>query len=147
LRLDLPSTATTADRLAGCVLLGACALAVLCGATQHTAGLALAAASVALTAMQAALWTRSSRAPRPLHLECSVEGGLWLGLSDGSRAVATLGTGTRILGDTLYVDLRYSIDGGRPRRWRSWLTALDVDAHDLRRWTVVLPASGRAASS
>ena len=61
-------------------------------------------------------------------------------------AVMTIGVGTRLVGPSVFLDLlAASIPAGKPLR--TWLTPLDVPTQAIRRWSVVLPHSGRVACS
>jgi hypothetical protein len=58
----------------------------------------------------------------------------------------TVSVGTRLLGPSVFLDLlAASNPAGKPLR--IWLTPLDVPIQAIRRWSVILPRSGRAACS
>jgi hypothetical protein len=146
LRLEWPAI-TAADRLAAAlVALAGAFVALQCavhGALLEM-GAALACTVIVLIA-QASLWTRSRRRG-PAVLERDARGNLWWEEHAKARVPARLGPGTRVLGRSLLLDIEPADPGGFERR-RAWLTTLDQPAEALRRWTVVLPTSGREACS
>jgi hypothetical protein len=95
--------------------------------------------------MQAFSWTRSRLHP-PRWLECAVDGQVQVRVGGGPPGPARLRSTTRRLGPSVFLDVEYT-HGRRRLRYRRWLTALDVPADALRRWSVVLPTCGRAACS
>lgn len=145
LRLEWPAI-TAADRLAAALVALAGAFAALQCAV-HGARPAMGAAlafTVIVLIMQASLWTRSRRRG-PAILERDARGNLWWE-EHAKRVPARLGPGTRVLGRSLLLDIEPADPGAFQRR-RAWLTTLDQPAEALRRWTVVLPTSGREACS
>jgi hypothetical protein len=146
LRLELPPV-TFADR-------ATCVLVVLAGgfaamelAARARPGMALLAAglAIAVAVTRALFWTQSRFAPATV-LERVPDGTLRVRMDGRPAAVATLGTGTRTVGASVYLEFDYPVDRRRTR-CRRWLTPLDVPAEMLRRWMVVLPGSGRVARS
>jgi hypothetical protein len=140
--LDLP-VVTIADRATA-------ALAVLAGAFGawvlarhgHTAiACVTLCAGATVACMQVLLWTRSSLRPR-LRLERDPDGALRVHARGTTPVPATVGPGTRRLGISVFLDIRF-VRNGRRARYGRWLTPFDVPAAALRRWTVVLPSSGR----
>jgi hypothetical protein len=147
LRLEWPAI-TAADWLAAAlVALAGGFVALQCAVHDAwpAAGVALAATVIVLI-LQATLWTRSRRRG-PAVLERDARGHLWWQERAGAaRVPARLGPGTRVLGRSLLLEIE-PVDPGRFGRRRAWLTTLDLPAEALRRWTVVLPTSGREACS
>lgn len=146
LRLDIPAV-TLADRT-GCALVAAAGVvAAVQWATAGRPWLAVAAAvaATALVTAQAISWTRSRTLPQTV-LERDAGGHLQLRVDGRLATDVTLGPSSRVLGPSVFLDLRYALDGRR-RRCLRWLLPLDVEPGALRRWTVVLPASGCVARS
>jgi hypothetical protein len=98
--------------------------------------------SALCVASQASLWLRDRRGPR--WLECTPDGTLQLHQAGMEPMRVRLGVSTRLLGASLLVEVRYGHTAGE-KRSRCWLTPLDLPRDALRRWTVVLLASGRVA--
>lgn len=144
--LELPPV-TLADRIAAVLVAvaGAHGAAVLAGQGATTAAAVVVCASALVVVGQAAGWTRTGRRA-PLRLERRPDGSLRVRTAAGYAVPAWLGTGTRRVGSTVFLDVRLAIDG-RPARYRRWLTRFDLPRAELRRWSVVLPGSGRAACS
>ena len=146
LALELPPV-TFADRLAATLttVAGAYGAAVL--ARQDAVALAavVALTGAVATAMQVVRWARSRRRA-PWRLERGADGLLHVRAGAAPAAPAVLGRGTRRLGPSVFLDVRFAF-GGRTALYRRWLTPLDVPGDLLRRWSVVLPRSGRAACS
>ena len=146
LALELPSV-TVANRLAAALAIGAGTYGanVLAGQGATAAGVVVACAGLAAAGVQVANWTRARTRPG-LRLELRPDGSLQVRAGTGTAVPATLGGGTRRVGPSVFLDVHFAI-GGRTRQYRRWLTPLDVPAAVLRRWSVVLPRSGRAACS
>ena len=146
LRLDWPAV-TAADRSAAVLVgLAGAFVTLQCAIRGEWPGAVLAALVTAgVLATQAFVWTRSSRCG-PCRLERDGEGRLWWQERGMLPAAARLGPGTRVLGPSLLVEVQ-PVDRGRFRRRRAWLTPFDVPRAGLRRWTVVLPSTGREACS
>ena len=140
--LDLPAV-TIADRAtAALVLLAGAFGAWVLYRHGHTAiAFVTLCAGSTVACMQMLLWTRSSLQPR-LRLERDPDGALRVYARGMAPVPATVGPGTRRLGASVFLDIRFVRDGRRARYGR-WLTPFDVPAAALRRWTVVLPSSGR----
>jgi hypothetical protein len=146
LRLEWPAI-TAADRLAAALVAMAGAFVAL-QCVVHGAWPAMGAVlvvTVIVLIMQASLWTRSRRRG-PAVLERDARGNLWWEERAKARLPVRLGPGTRVLGPSLLLEIEPAEPGGVGRR-RAWLTTLDLPAEALRRWTVVLPTSGREACS
>jgi hypothetical protein len=146
LRLEWPAI-TAADRLAAAlVALAGAFVALQCAVhgAWPAAGAALAVTSLVLI-MQGTFWTRSRRRG-PAVLERDAGGHLWWQERAGARVPVRLGPGTRVLGRSLLLEIE-PVEPRQFGRRRAWLTPLDLPAEALRRWTVVLPASGREACS
>jgi hypothetical protein len=146
LRLEWPLV-TAADRFSvALVLLVGAFVAWQCVVHGAWAAAGVAACvALVLVAIQALLWTRSTRR-RPCILERAADGGLLWHEPGRAPVAALLGSGTRVLGQSFWLDVRPAAPGGFRRR-RAWLTRFDLPAVQLRRWTVVLPGSGREAGS
>jgi hypothetical protein len=138
---------TAADRLAAGLTTVATgyAAAMLAGRGQLAlAGVVVLAGALA-TARQVIHWDRSRRGPT-LRLERAADGALQVRAGAAPAVPATLGRGTRRVGPSVFLEVRFA-SGGRSTLYRRWLTPLDVPATLLRRWCVVLPRSGRVACS
>lgn len=110
-------------------------------------GLALAAGAAVLTGtmagiLQARAWWRARRGPGT-RLVRTIDGSLWLE-RDKSRLAVVAGPGSRVLGPSVFLDLRGT---DTQVRHRCWLTPLDLPPGALRRLTLVLPRSGAGAGS
>ena len=79
-------------------------------------------------------------------LEHDSEGTLRLSVGGRAATDVVLGPSTRVLGPSVFLDLRYALDGRR-RRCLRWLLPCDVPSDVLRRWTVVLPSAACVARS
>ncbi len=98
---------------------------------------------VLVTLAQANLWRRARRRTGR-WLECAPDGTLRLHQAGMAPARVRLGASTRLLGASLVIDIRCGNTAGAQRcRW--WLTPFDVPRVVLRRWTIVLLATGRVA--
>ena len=146
LALELPAV-TVADRVAAGLATAAGVYGAAVSAAQGPWLLAVvvASAGVFATAKQVFDWSRSRRRPA-LCLERCTDGTLQVRAGAGPAVPAAIGPGTRRLGPSVFLDLQFA-SGGRPAVYRRWLTPLDVPGVMLRRWSVVLPCSGRAACS
>jgi hypothetical protein len=140
--LDVPAV-TIADRATATlvVLAGAFGAWVLSRHGHAAIACVTLGAGSAVACMQVLLWTRSSLRP-PLRLERDADGALRVHARGAAPVPVTVGPGTRRLGASVFLDIRFVRDGRRARCGR-WLTPFDVPAAVLRRWTVVLPSSGR----
>jgi hypothetical protein len=143
-RLELPAV-TVADRASSMLVVMATAFGVYSAWRQDMAGVAFfccVLGSSIFVVSQASLWLRDRRGPRR-WLECAPDGTLQLHQAGMEPMRVRLGASTRLLGASLLVEVRYGDTAGE--RSRCWLTPLDVPRDALRRWTVVLLASGRVA--
>jgi hypothetical protein len=102
---------------------------------------AATAAGLLAGLLQARAWRRARRAPA-VRLRRAPDGGLWLESAAAAVAVQA-GPATRILGPSVFLDLRASDTQAR----RCWLTPLDLPPGALRRLTLVLPRSGPGTGS
>ncbi|HEX9208575.1 MAG TPA: hypothetical protein VF851_10080 [Steroidobacteraceae bacterium] len=137
---------TVADRAAvGLVLLAGLFAAWACGRAGAIglAALALAVAVVA-AATQVIDWTRSRHAP-PWELERLADGRLQVRRGAGRPVPVAVGSGTRRLGPSVFLDLTFA-NGSCREHCRRWITPCDAPAQSLRRWRVVLPSLGSRAS-
>lgn len=142
--LELPPV-TVADRGAAVVVLLAgpfLALVAWRHGLQPWAFVSVTGAVVAFT-IQVRSWTRSRLRPA-LQLEAAPAGTLRVRLAGGAPLPARLRPASRRIGPSVVLDVEYTV-GPRRQRHRRWLTAWDVPADAVRRLTVVLPRSGRAA--
>jgi hypothetical protein len=146
LALELPPV-TVADRAAAglATVAGLYGAAVLVGPGGWLVASGVACAGALATAMQVRHGFRLRRSPA-LRLERCADGTLQVRAGGGPAVPVAIGRGTRRLGPSVYLDLRFAL-GGRRTAYRRWLTPLDVPGVVLRRWSVVLPRSGRAACS
>jgi hypothetical protein len=146
LALELPPV-TVADRVAAGLATGAglYGAAVLAGQGRWILACGVACAGVLATARQVLDGFRSRRR-LVLRLERCEDGTLQVRVGAGPAVPVAIGRGTRRVGPSVFLDLRFA-SGGRPAVYRRWLTPLDVPGVALRRWSVVLPRSGRAACS
>ena len=135
---------TLAARLAGVLVLLAATFASWNLVVQGHRGLAVLVLAGTALACCLHVALRPSAPPEALRLRLGADGTLYLQTGNAPAAVATLGPGTRRLGPSVFLDLRV-VTAGRRQRVRRWLTPLDVEGADLRRWTVVLPHCGGVA--
>jgi hypothetical protein len=145
---DLEVPAVTLAERASAVLpwLAAAFAAWVCARHELAlAGVLPVLLAACVTARQNQCWTRSRSRPA-LVVEYRTDRVLRVRLRDDGPFPAVLGGGTRLLGPSVFLDLRFAV-GGRQVRCRRWLTVFDVPADTLRRWTVVLPTCGRVACS
>jgi hypothetical protein len=101
------------------------------------AAVGVLAAGVLAGIVQVHCWWRSRRRP-PSRLRRAPDGELWLE-RDGTAVVVGMGPATRLMGPSVFLDLRGT---DTEARYRHWLTPLDLPPADLRRLTLVLPRSG-----
>ena len=139
---------TAADLAVGAMVALATAFlawAVVRSGGSVTASLLLLLAGNSIVALQARSWMRSRGNPARRLVACT-DGSLWLLTAGRDPCRTTIGVGTRTLGPSVFLDLQVeSTPAGE--RFRTWLTPFDVPAAAIRRWTVVLPRSGRLACS
>jgi hypothetical protein len=143
--LEVPAV-TVADRLAGVLVLLAGLFTAWACARAGAVGLAALAGTVAgaVAARQAISWTRSRWQP-PLVLEHLADGRLQVRQGTGRPVPLALGTRTRLLGPSVYLDFTCAFTPREVRCLR-WITPFDVPAQALRRWTVLLPGAASRAS-
>lgn len=110
-----------------------------------TAALLLLLAGSSLVATQVRSWVRSSHQPAR-RLVAYADGSLWLHTAGHAPCHATVGGGTRLIGPSVFLDL-LADSNLAGKRYRAWLTPLDVPTQAIRRWCVVLPRSGRGTGS
>jgi hypothetical protein len=143
--LELPAV-TLADRLADVLaVLAACLLAWACTRAGHaTAGVVVAVLSA--TVAVARLGRGRRKPPRTIRIDLGRQGQLCVARAGQPPRRMYVGRDTRILGPSVYLDLRAETPGP-DARVRRWLTPLDVPGAALRQWSVVLPRCGRPARS
>ena len=145
--LELPPV-TAADQVAGALVVlatGFLAWSGIHSGGSVTVSLLFVLAGSAVVAVQLRRWARAMRQPAR-RLVARTDGSLWLHTTGQAPCRMTLGVGTRLLGPSVFLDLfAASNPAGKPLR--TWLTPLDVPTQAIRRWSVVLPHSGRAACS
>jgi hypothetical protein len=112
---------------------------------RHGFGLLAATAPLVALAVSARVWTQSRLRAGP-RLERRADGTLSVCGAGETAIPALLGRRTRRLGPSVFLEVGF-VRNGRRTRYVRWLTPFDVPANTLRRWTVVLPCSGRAARS
>ena len=139
---------TAADRVAGAMVVLATGCLAWSGIRlggSAAASLMLVLAGSSIVALQARSWMRSMDQPAR-RLVIRADGSLWLQTASQAPCRMTIGVGTRMLGPSVFLDLlAASNPAGKP--FRTWLTPLDVPAQAIRRWSVLLPRSGRVARS
>jgi len=135
---------TVADRVS--VLLAGFA-GVFGGWVLARHGFGLLAATVPLVALvvAAGVWTQSRSRAGP-RLVRRADGTLSVCCAGETAVPAVLEGRTRRLGPSVFLEVGF-VRNGRHTRYVRWLTPFDVPANILRRWTVVLPCSGRVARS
>jgi hypothetical protein len=121
------------------------AWAVVRSGSSVTASLLLLLAGSSIVAIQARSWMRSTRQPARRLVACA-DGSLWLLRAGQCPCRTTIGVGTRLIGSSVCLDLLVESNPAGDR-FRTWLTPLDVPPATIRRWSVVLPRSGRLACS
>jgi len=143
-RLELPAV-TVADRASMMLVVLAAVFGAYAALRQGMSPLAVCWVFVGMLVSfaQANLW-RSARRRPCRWLECAPDGTLRLHQAGMAPTPVRLGASTRLLGATLVMEIRCGDTAGAERcRW--WLTPLDVPREALRRWTIVLLATGRVA--
>jgi hypothetical protein len=88
-------------------------------------------------------WRRARGLPA-CRLEAWPDGSIWLRQAGAAPAAVTNGRGTRLLGPSVFLDLRVA-GCGRTGRLQCWLTPFDAPQHVIRQWSVALPRGGRVA--
>ena len=139
---------TAADLVAGAIVAVATAFlawAVVRSGGSMTAALLLLLAGSSIVAIQVRSWMRATRQPVRRLVACA-DGSLWLHTAGQAPCRATIGVGTRLLGPSVFLDL-LADSNLAGKRFRTWLTPLDVPRLAIRRWSVVLPRSGRVTGS
>jgi hypothetical protein len=140
--LDLPAVTVAERASVALVLLAGAFGAWVLGRHGHTAfAFVTLCTGSTLACVQMLLWTRSRLRPRR-RLERAPDGALRVCVGGVFAVPATVAPGTRRLGASVYLDIHFVLDGRRAR-YGCWLTPYDVPGAELRRWTVVLPSSGR----
>jgi hypothetical protein len=145
--LELPAVAA-ADRIAGLLVLLA-ALFVGWACARAGAGAWLVAAAVLAGGLDCVrrllAWRRASGSPRH-RLDCRGDGTLWLSTPGTPAGRVLVGRGTRLLGPSIFLDLR-AASPALAGRYRYWLLPFDAPVQVLRRWSVVLPRCWRVATT
>ena len=139
---------TAADLAAGVIVALATAFlawAVARSGGSMTASLLPLLAGSSIVATQVRSWVRARRQPGRRLVACA-DGTLWLQTAGQAPSRATLSVGTRLLGPSVFLDLSAESNPAG-KRFRAWLTPLDVPLQAIRRWSVVLPRSGRVTGS
>jgi len=145
--LELPPV-TAADLAVGAILALATAYlawAVVRSGGSMTACLLLLLAGTSIVATWGRSWMRSTRQPAR-RLVAGADGSLWLHTAGQAPCRATIGVGTRLLGPSVFLDL-LADSNPTGKRFRTWLTPLDVPTQAIRRWSVVLTRAGRGTGS
>jgi hypothetical protein len=96
-------------------------------------------------AVQVRSWTRAARLPARQLVACA-DGSLWLRAADDAPCPVTIGAGTRLIGPSVFLHLLVASNPSA-KPLRTWLTPFDVPTPAIRRWSVLLPRSGRVACS
>jgi hypothetical protein len=78
-------------------------------------------------------------------LERLDDGRLQARRGDDRPVPLSIGTRSRLLGPSVFLDVTFAI-GSETVRCRRWITPLDAPGPQLRRWSVLLPSSGSLAS-
>ena len=99
----------------------------------------------ALVTILVQTWRRALSLPARRLVACA-DGSLWLDTTGASPCRLAIGSGTRLIGPSVFLDLGVASNPSA-RRLRTWLTPLDVPAGAIRRWSVLLPHSGGVAGS
>lgn len=143
LSLELPPV-TAADLATGAMAALATvfvAWAVARSGGPLTASLLLLLAGSTVVAALARSWVRARCQPAR-WLVAGADGSLWLHAAGTAPCRATIGVGTRLIGPSVFLDLRVE-SSPTGERFGTWLTPLDVPSSTIRRWSVVLPRCGR----
>lgn len=143
LSLELPPV-TAADLATGAMAALATvyvAWAVARSGGPLTASLLLLLAGSTVVAALARSWVRARCQPAR-WLVAGADGSLWLHAAGKAPCRATIGVGTRLIGPSVFLDLRLE-SSPTGERFGTWLTPLDVPSSTIRRWSVVLPRCGR----
>jgi hypothetical protein len=143
--LELPAV-TAADKACGLLVMLAAAFVAWTG-LRAEAGVSLVALAVVVgvLALVSVLrgWHRARRVAART-LEAHADGSIWLHQAGQGPVAVTVGPGTRLLGPSVFLDLRVA-NAQSPGRVQCWISFLDAPRHVLRRWSVVLPRCGRVA--
>jgi len=144
--LELPAV-TAAARAGGLLVVMATVFVAWCCVRAEVHVGFPAAAVVAGGLLLASLlngWRKARRSP-VRRLEARPDGSIWLREAGTEEPFAvTVGRGTRLLGPSVFLDLRVAYTQA-PGRLQCWITPLDAPRHVTRRWSVVLPLCGRVA--
>ena len=145
--LELPAV-TAADRIAA-ALVPLAALFVTWACARAGIGgwwvVGVAGGAGGLACLHAALAVRRARRAPLRRLDVRGDGTMTLRTAGGQAPCpVTVGRGTRLLGPSVFLDLRTSSPGAEGRL-RYWISPFDAPAHVLRQWSVVLPRCGRVA--
>lgn len=144
--LELPAV-TAASRAGGVLVVMATVFVVWCCFRAEAHFGFPAAAAVAGGLVVASLlngWRRARHSPAR-HLEARPDGSIWLRETGVAEAFAVaVERGTRLLGPSIFLDLRVSYAQG-PGRLQCWITPLDAPGQIMRQWSFVLPLCGRVA--
>ena len=104
----------------------------------------LLAGAVILT-VQIRAWRRASGQAARRLVACA-DGSLWLHIAGRNPSRVAIGAGTRLVGPSVFLDLEVACNLPG-KRLRAWLTPLDVPTQAIRRWSIILPRSGRVSRS
>ncbi len=143
--LELPPV-TAADRTVGVLVALAAGLLAWRGIRQGssvTASLPWVLAGAVIVAAQVQGWLRAMRQPVRRLVACA-DGSLWLHREGHAPCRMAIGVGTRLVGPSVFLDLGVASNRSA-KRLRTWLTPFDVPTQAIRRWSVLLPRSGRVA--
>ncbi len=110
-----------------------------------TSSLPWALAGCAIVTAQVQVWARAMRQP-VRHLVACADGSLWLHEEGRAPCRMAIGVGTRLVGPSVFLDLGVASNRSA-KRLRTWLTPFDVPTQAIRRWSVLLPRSGRVVGS
>jgi len=139
--LELPAV-TVADRVAAALVLTATAFLAWSLACQGHAGAAWVVGLAGFAGGVAMVLVQNHSRGRPrVWLDSRADGALFVRRDGQVPVSARLGSRTRLLGPSVFLDLGLA-NPEKPERLLRWITRHDVPAEVLRRWTVILPRSG-----
>jgi len=144
--LELPPL-TAAERTARVVLaLAVVFVAWACARQGQSAMAALASVGGGLLAVGQTVVRLRTRRGQVRRLEARADGSIWLHGFGRAACPMAAGPGTRLLGPSVFLDLRPVLPGSTARL-RLWITPLDVPRDALRRLGIVLAGRGLESGS
>jgi len=139
---------TAADRTVGLLVALAAGYLAWCVfrlGGSATAWLSCLLAGAVIVTVQVRGWRRAGGQATRRLVACA-DGSLWLNIAGRGPSRLAIGAGTRLVGPSVFLDLEVACNLPG-KRLRAWLTPLDVPTQAIRRWSIILPRSGRVSRS